>query len=182
MIGRARAPRKGVGATRQRESSESNPLRAWILLLTVPIFQDGDAVIVETGKLDLNLEDVDRAEQDFASLDEEEKIEALRRLVDRALRANHRIAKFIVWFISRLARSSNCSAEVFERSFMVPLRSLVDTSLDAPRAYDYMGRMLLASELPQDRVEQLSQHIITDGDPEEAENKLLRAYRARLAY
>lgn len=144
--------------------------------------QDGDVVNVETGKLDLNLEDVDRAEQDFASLDEEERIEALRRLVERALRANHRIAKFIVWFLSRLARSSNCSAEVFERSFMVPLRSLVDTSLDAPRAYDYMGRMLLASELPQDRVEQLSQHIITDGDPEEAENRLLRAYRTRSAY
>ncbi|KAG8921841.1 hypothetical protein FRC01_014858 [Tulasnella sp. 417] len=144
--------------------------------------QEGEVVVADTGKLELNLEDVDLAEQDFASFDEEQKVEALKRLIDRALRANHRTAKFIVWFLSRLSHSPNCSAEVFERSFIGSLKSLVDTSLDAPRAYDYMSRMLLASDLPPERVEQLSQYIMTDGDPEEAENKLLRAYRARLAY
>ncbi|KAG8911481.1 hypothetical protein FRC00_006419 [Tulasnella sp. 408] len=144
--------------------------------------EEGETVVLDTSRLELNLEDVDQADQDFASFDEEEKVEVLRRLVERALRANHRTAKFIVWFLSRLSHSPNCSAEVFERSFIGSLKSLVDTSLDAPRAYDYMGRMLLASDLPPERVEQLSQYIITDGDPEEAENKLLRAYRARLAY
>lgn len=144
--------------------------------------QEEEVAVADTGKLELNLEDVDQAEQDFAAFDEEQKVEVLRRLIERAIRANHRTAKFIVWFFSRLSHSPNCSAEVFERSFIGSLRSLVDTSLDAPRAYDYMGRMLLASDLPPERVEQLSQYIITDGDPEEAENRLLRAYRARLAY
>ena len=70
----------------------------------------------------------------------------------------------IVELFSLVSNSGACSVTAFERGFLPTIEALDDISLDVPNAYPLMARLLRASKLSRDAVEQLAASIGVYGD------------------
>ncbi|KAG8735083.1 hypothetical protein FRC10_011010 [Ceratobasidium sp. 414] len=68
-----------------------------------------------------------------------------------------------------------CSPKIFERGFLSAVESAAETSVDFPRAYEWLARLIYAAGLTKARVERMAERISVVGEPR-VQPKYLLAY------
>ncbi|KAG8766511.1 hypothetical protein FRC12_006823 [Ceratobasidium sp. 428] len=82
----------------------------------------------------------------------------------------------VVEKLFRAARAQRiCASKLLERGFLSAIESANNTSMDIPRTYEWLARLMHAAGLTEARAERMGERIIAVGEPP-IESKLLLAY------
>ena len=136
-----------------------------------------DARIEEDIKEFWNSRNVDEARHYFENLRTEHKQRLVSNLVSSALERKESDVILVAELFSTVADTQLCSEEAFEQGLLPTVETVDDLSVDVPKAYSHVARLLRGSNLPQATVESLASKIIFDGDPlVPPSQKLLKVY------
>jgi translation initiation factor 4G len=136
-----------------------------------------DARIEEDIKEFWNGPNIDEARHYFENLQTEHKQRLVSKLVSSALDKKENDVILVAELFSSVADGHFCSEDAFEQGLLLTVESVDDISVDVPKAYSYVARLLHGSKLPRATVESLASKIAVEGDPfVPPSQKLLKEY------
>lgn len=116
----------------------------------------------------------------FAALGSEQRHLLVSKLAFSALEKKEDDVKLCAELFSNVA-GELCPEEVFETGLSGVVETVDDVSVDVPKAYAFVARLLVGAKLPRTKVEVLANKIIVDGDPlTPPSKKLVREYEKLL--
>jgi translation initiation factor 4G len=111
-----------------------------------------------------NSRNIEEAGHYFTALSPEHRHLLVTKLASSALDKKEDDVKLVAGLFSNAA-GALCSEDAFETGLSGIIESVDDLSVDVPKAYSFVARLLVGSKLPRTKVEELSNKIIFDGDP-----------------
>lgn len=126
--------------------------------------QEADARIREDIKEFWNIRNLDNAQHYFSTLPPEHRHLLVAELASSALDKKEVDVSLVAEVFSMVA-GELCPEEAFEAGLLTVVEIVDDLSVDVPRAYAFVARLLHGSQLPKTTVVELSTKIIVEGDP-----------------
>lgn len=111
-----------------------------------------------------NGRNIDEARHYFTALGPEHRHLLVAKLASSALDKKEDDVKLVAELFSSAA-GELCSEDAFETGLSGIIECVDDLSVDVPKAYTFVARLLAGSKLPRAKVEDLSNKIMFDGDP-----------------
>lgn len=152
---------EGAEPPKEEEEEEETPTTA-----EPSITEDqANARISEDVKEFWNGRNLDEAVLYFEPLPDQYKYLLVSKFVETALDKKEADVILVADLFSKVADASTCPADAFEKGLLSTVEGVDDLSVDVPKAYSFVARLLKGSKLPQDTIETLASKIIVDGDP-----------------
>jgi len=131
-----------------------------------------DARIEEDVKEFWSLRDVDEAQHYFEALPAEHQSRLVSKLVTTAMDKKEVDVILTASVFAKAADARICSEEGFEEGLLPMVEIVDDLSIDVPKAYSFVARLLRGCKLPQSTIDSLVSKIPVDG----SRQKLLKEY------
>ncbi|KAF8342638.1 uncharacterized protein EI90DRAFT_3149753 [Cantharellus anzutake] len=124
-----------------------------------------DARIEEDVKEFWTLRNVGEAQHYFEALPVVHRSRLVLKFASTALEKKEVDVVLTAELFSKVSDAGLCSGEVFEAGLASTVEMVDELSIDIPKAYSFVARLLKGSKLSQSSIESLTSKIMVDGDP-----------------
>ncbi|KAG8698363.1 hypothetical protein FRC09_007268 [Ceratobasidium sp. 395] len=140
-----------------------------------PDWVESEQTVEECIATCLKTKDIRQAINTFQMLSDSYRSSFIEKLVAAAFDGGSDSVAVVERLFGAARAQRICAPKLLEPGFLPAIESADDTSMDIPRTYEWLARLMYASGLTKARVERMGEKIIVVGEPP-IEPKLLLAY------
>ncbi|KAG8752330.1 hypothetical protein FRC12_012029 [Ceratobasidium sp. 428] len=140
-----------------------------------PDWVESEQTVEECIATCLKAEDIRQAINTFQTLSDNYRSSFIEKLVAAAFDGGSDSVAVVERLFGAARAQRICAPKLLEPGFLPAIESADDTSMDIPRTYEWLARLMHAAGLTKARVERMGERIIVVGEPP-IEPKLLLAY------
>ncbi|KAG8698364.1 hypothetical protein FRC09_007269 [Ceratobasidium sp. 395] len=153
------------------ESSEQSEL----VQRSLPNLDYNEQTVKECIKTCLVTQDIEQATTLFQEIPNNHQHAFIKDCIAAAFQGGSDSVTVIESLFKAARTQGICTPNIFQRGFVPAVESADDTSMNRPRIYEWLARLMHAAELTKARMERLAEGIAVDGKPR-LEPKYLLAY------
>jgi hypothetical protein len=113
----------------------------------------------------LNEETLERTIIALENLPDEHQHIFVENIVNAALEGGSEAVGLTETLLATAHSQRICAPRVLERGFLPAVEAIADTSIDLPRAYEWLTRLMYASGMTKARVEKMAEKVQVTGEP-----------------
>ncbi|KAG8768092.1 hypothetical protein FRC12_005768 [Ceratobasidium sp. 428] len=140
-----------------------------------PNWDYNEQTIKECIETCLNTQDIERAISLFQEIPDDHQPAFVKDCIAAAFEGGSDSVTVIEGLFKAARTQGICTPNVFQRGFVPAVESADNTSMNTPKTYEWLARLMHAAELTKARIERLAESITVDGRPR-LEPKYLLAY------